>query len=124
MMMTKPAPSAPVISHLRPLITHWLPSSRAVACSMPGSEPAPPGSVMAKQERILPSAKRLQEMRALVGPRHDVEQMDVALVGRGAVDRRRPQDGIARRLEDEGAADLAEGEAAILPGHMRGEHAG
>ena len=56
MMMTKPAPSAPVISHLRPLITHSLPSSRAVVCSMPGSEPAPPGSVMAKQERILPSA--------------------------------------------------------------------
>ena len=56
MMIAQPALSAPVISHLRPLITHSLPSWRAVVLSRPGSEPAPPGSVMQKQERSLPSA--------------------------------------------------------------------
>ena len=44
------------MNHLRPLITQWLPSWRAVVASMPGSEPAPSGSVIEKQERISPAA--------------------------------------------------------------------
>ena len=61
MMMAQPAPSAPVISHLRPLITHSLPSRRAVVVIRLGSEPAPPGSVMQKIERISPVAIRFRK---------------------------------------------------------------
>ena len=37
-------------------MTQWLPSWRAVVASMPGSDPAPSGSVIEKQERISPAA--------------------------------------------------------------------
>ena len=57
MMMAKPAPSAPVMNHLLPLITQWLPSFTAVVFSADGSEPAPgAGSVMQKHERMSPRA--------------------------------------------------------------------
>ena len=49
------APSAPVISHLRPLITYSLPSNTAPVANWPGSDPAPPGSVIANTERWRPS---------------------------------------------------------------------
>ena len=45
------------MNHFRPLMTQWFPSWRAVAASMPGSDPAPPGSVMEKQERMSPAAR-------------------------------------------------------------------
>jgi len=78
---------------------------------------------MQKQERSRPSASGFRKC-SRVGPRHDVEQVDVALVRRGAVDRGRPEDRIARRLEHQGAADLRETAPAILLGHLRREHAG
>ena len=57
MMIPTLAPTAPVMKHLRPLMTQWLPSSLAVVCIIEGSEPAPPssaGSVMKKAERASP----------------------------------------------------------------------
>ncbi len=57
MMMAKPAPSAPVMNHLVPLITQWLPSCTAVVFNAEGSDPAPgAGSVMQKHERMSPRA--------------------------------------------------------------------
>ncbi|MCY1240820.1 hypothetical protein D9M72_536860 [compost metagenome] len=57
MTMAKAAPSAPVISHLRPLMTKSSPSFTAVVFSSDGSAPAPgDGSVMQKQERTRPEA--------------------------------------------------------------------
>ena len=57
MMMATPAPSAPVISHLRPRITQVSPSLRALVAIIDGSEPAPSsGSVIMKAERIWPAA--------------------------------------------------------------------
>ena len=89
MMIAKPAPSAPVISHLRPLITHSLPSSRAVVFSMAGIGARAARLGHARSRSGLASASGLQEMLACVG-RPRVEQVDVALVGRGAVHRDGP----------------------------------
>ena len=55
MMIQVRAPSAPVISHLWPLITYSVPSKTASVASCPGSDPAPPGSVMANTDRCRPS---------------------------------------------------------------------
>ena len=55
MMIQVRAPSAPVISHLRPLMTYSLPSKIASVFSCPGSEPAPSGSVIANTDRCRPS---------------------------------------------------------------------
>ena len=54
--IAKAAPSAPVMHHLRPLSTHSSPSRVAVVSRLVGSELATSGSVIAKQERIRPSA--------------------------------------------------------------------
>ena len=43
---------APVVNHLRPLITHSSPSSTAAVCSCVGSDDATSGSVMAKLGEI------------------------------------------------------------------------
>ncbi|MNT33980.1 hypothetical protein D3C72_1699320 [compost metagenome] len=56
--MQKAAPTAPVMNHLWPSMTQPSPSRRAVVRSIDGSEPAPgAGSVIAKHERMRPSAK-------------------------------------------------------------------
>ena len=49
------ARAAPVVNHLRPLMTHSSPSSRAVVCRAVGSEPATSGSVIAKLGEISPA---------------------------------------------------------------------
>ena len=50
------APSAPVMNHLRPVMTYLPPFFSARVRIMVGSEPPPgAGSVMAKAERTLPS---------------------------------------------------------------------
>ena len=51
MMIMKSAPRAPVMNHFRPLMTYPLPVCLAVVASSEGSDPAPSGSVMAKQDR-------------------------------------------------------------------------
>ena len=57
MTMPRSAPTAPVISHLRPSMTKSSPSRRAVVSSIEGSAPAPgAGSVIMKHERISPAA--------------------------------------------------------------------
>ena len=53
--MMKSAPRAPEANHLWPLITQSSPSSTASVWISVGSEPATSGSVIEKQERILPS---------------------------------------------------------------------
>lgn len=58
MMMKKPAPSAPVMNRLRPLISHPPSTLRAVVDNAAGSDPAPgPGSVIAKAERHSPATR-------------------------------------------------------------------
>src|SRR6516162_4448473 len=84
---------APVMNHLWPWITQ--PPSRfsARVRIMAGSEPPPgAGSVMAKAERTLPSTigfEPLLLLRRRTGAR---EQVHVAVVGRRAVERERPED--------------------------------
>jgi hypothetical protein len=57
MTIANPAPSAPVMNHLRPLITQPSPSGFAAVWSISGSDPAPgAGSVIAKQDRCSPRA--------------------------------------------------------------------
>jgi len=53
--MAKAAPRAPEMNHLWPFRTQWSPSRTAVVRMPVGSEPATSGSVIAKQERTLPS---------------------------------------------------------------------
>ena len=113
MMMAKAAPSAPVISHLRPLMTKPLPSGSARTLSRAGSEPAPPsGSVMAKQERTSPVARRLEILFALRGRGDDIEKVDVALVRCMKVQRDGAKDGVPGRLEDDGLLEVREALAA------------
>jgi hypothetical protein len=50
------APRAPVMHHLRPLMTHSSPSRTADVSRFVGSEDATSGSVIAKHERVRPSA--------------------------------------------------------------------
>ncbi len=55
MQIVQAAPSAPVMYHLRPLITQASPSRWAEVLSMDGSDPTPGlGSVIAKQDRTAP----------------------------------------------------------------------
>ena len=57
MQIAKAAPSAPLMNHLRPSMTQRSPRRSARVVSSEGSEPAPgAGSVIAKQERIVPAA--------------------------------------------------------------------
>ena len=51
------APRAPEVNHLWPLMTQSSPSGSARVCSRVGSEPATSGSVMEKQERVVPSQR-------------------------------------------------------------------
>ena len=55
MTIAKAAPSAPDENHLCPSITHSSPSRTARVCSSVGSEPATPGSVIEKNDRISPA---------------------------------------------------------------------
>lgn len=58
MMMKNPAPSAPVMNHLRPLMRHPAGVRSARVISADGSEPAPgAGSVIANADLISPLAK-------------------------------------------------------------------
>lgn len=55
MMIRNPAPSAPVMNRLRPLMTHPPAARTAVVASAAGSAPAPgAGSVIANAERSFP----------------------------------------------------------------------
>ena len=54
------ARSAPVVNHLRPLITHSSPSSTAGSASWVGSDDATSGSVMAKLGEISAGHQRVQ----------------------------------------------------------------
>jgi hypothetical protein len=51
---------APDVNHLRPLITHWLPSRVARVWSCVGSDEATSGSVMANDGKISPSTSGLR----------------------------------------------------------------
>ena len=55
MRIPKPAPWAPEMNHLWPLITQSSPSRTARVWIRVGSLPATSGSVIAKQERTRPS---------------------------------------------------------------------
>jgi len=57
MQIAKPAPCAPLMNHFRPSMRHPSPALVAMVDSIDGSDPAPgAGSVIAKQDRISPSA--------------------------------------------------------------------
>ena len=56
MTIRKSATEALVENHLRPLITHWSPSSTALVCSSVGSLPAVSGSVIENADRRSPAS--------------------------------------------------------------------
>ncbi len=57
MTIPSSAPSAPVMNHFRPEISNPPATGLASVASRLGSEPAPSGSVIKKQERIWARAK-------------------------------------------------------------------
>jgi hypothetical protein len=77
--------AAPVMNHLRPLITRSSPSRRTVVCRLVGSDEATSGSLIAKAERMRPSSSGAAT-GALRGRGKAVQQLDVAGVGRAAVE--------------------------------------
>ena len=124
MMIANAAPSAPVISHLRPLMTKPLPSGSARVLRSTGSAPAPPsGSVMAKHERTSPVASRREIFLLLRRGRNLVEQVDVAFVGRVKMQRDGPEDRITRRLEHDRLLEVREALPAVLLRRVDAEQA-
>ena len=78
---------------------------------------------MAKHERTSPVARRAKILLALGRRRDDVEHVDVALVGGVEVQRDRPEDRIARRLEDDSLLEMGKTLAAEFLGAVDAEEA-
>ena len=114
------APSAPVMNHLRPWMTH-LPSFRSARVRiMPGSEPPPgAGSVMAKDERTLPSTIGRSQRSFWAGVPARGEQVHVAVVGRHAVEGERAEHRARGLLVHRRPGDDRQRHAAELLGRLR-----
>src|SRR5881409_3842232 len=103
---------APVMNHLWPWITQAPPRFSARVRIMAGSEPPPgAGSVMAKAERTAPSTIGLSHLSFCASER---EQIHVAVVGRRAVERERPEDRAIGLLVHRRPADDRQPHAAVL----------
>ena len=114
------ATPAPVMNHLWPWITQLSPFFSARVRIMPGSEPPPgAGSVMAKDERTLPSTIGLQPFVLLRRRAGQREQVHVAVVGRRAIERERPEDRAVRLLVHRRPADDRQRHAAVLLRRLR-----
>ena len=117
MQIVYAAPSAPVMNHLRPLTSQPPASGVAVVASAAGSEPAPGrglGHREARPHRAL--GERTQVALLLLGGGDRLEQVHVALVGRGDVQGERAEQRPARLLEDDGPAAHVEPVPAVLAG--------
>ena len=88
--------SAPVIHHLRPLITYSSPSRSMRVAMLVASEDATSGSVIANDERISPSSSGCSQRLLLLRGAEHGEHLHVAGVRRGAVQRGGRQVGCAR----------------------------
>ena len=83
--------------------------------SADGSDPAPgAGSVMQKQERMSPRAKRTQPALLLLRRGDLFQQMNVGFVGREYMHGNRPEQRIAGLLEHHRLADIVQPEAAVF----------
>ena len=123
--MPTEAPCAPVMNALRPSITQWFPSRRAVVCIIEGSEPAPPspaGSVMKKAERASPRSSGSRKRAFCGGVATSPEQVHVALVRCGDVHRDWTERRQARGSQHQG--HFAVMEVGAVGKHVRREHAG
>ena len=109
-------------NHLWPLITHSSPSRTAAVLSSVGSAPAP-GSVIEKQERILPSSKRLHPLLLLLGRAAEGDQLGVAGVGGLVAEDRRRVGALAEDLVHQAELHLAEAAAAHLRRQVGGPQA-
>ena len=78
---------APVIHHLRPLMTYVVAVALDRVAMFVASERATSGSVIANAERISPSSSGSQPLLLLLGGAEQVQQLHVAGVRRGAVER-------------------------------------
>ena len=117
------APPAPVMNHLWPWITQLSPffSARVGSCS--GSEPPPgAGSVMAKEERTLPSTMGRSHFSFCASACRSREQVHIAVVGRRAIERQRPEDRTLRFLVHRGPADDRQRHPADTPSAICGAH--
>jgi hypothetical protein len=91
---------------------------------MEGSEPAPGAPLGHGEARAhLAAGQRREPALALRRIGDPLEHRHVALVGRGAVQRERAEQGVAGLLEDHGLPAHVEPEAAELAGDVRGEDA-
>ena len=79
---------APDDHHLRPLMTYSSPSRVIRVAMLVASEEATSGSVMQNAERICPSSNGLSQRVALLRGAELGQQLHVAGVGGGAVERR------------------------------------
>ena len=88
---------APVIHHLRPLMTYSSPSRTIAVSMLVASEDATSGSVIANADRIRPSMQRLEPLLLLLRRAEEGEHLHVAGVRRRTVERGRGQvDGCGR----------------------------
>ena len=78
---------APDDHHLRPLITYSSPSRSILVAMFVASEEATSGSVMQNADRISPSSSGRSQRSLLLGGAELGQQLHVAGVGRGAVQR-------------------------------------
>ena len=72
----------------------------------------------------LPITERREELLLLCFVRHVGQHVNVALVRRRNVERRRPEEGVAGFLEDRRAITHVESVSAVLDRRMRGEDTG
>ena len=108
MMMKNPAPSAPVMNHLRPLIRQP-PSAPDRAGGQRRRVRARPGCGFGHGERRadVAAGERREELLLLLRVGDVREHVHVALVGRRDVQRRRAEQRVARRLEHRRAVDMS-----------------
>ena len=125
MMMAKAAPSAPVISHLRPLMTKPLPSGSARTLSMAGiGAGAAVGLGHGEAGAHLARGQPLQVFLPLRRRCHHVEEVDVALVGRVKMQRDGTENGISGGFEDDRLLEVRKAFAAELLRAVDAEQAG
>ena len=125
MQIVYAAPSAPVMNHLRPL-TSQPPVGGRGGGRQRGRVGAGARGGLGHREAgpDLAQGERTQVALLLLGGRDGVEQVHVALVGSGDVERERAEQRPARLLEDHGAAAHVEPVPAVLLGDVRREDAG
>ena len=119
------APSAPVMNHLRPLMTVVVAvaNGRRIQHRRIGAR-ARRRLGHREEERVAPATSGRSQRSCCAGVRHFLHQVDVAFVRRVHVQRDRPERRVTRLFEHDRFLDVRKAEAAELRRAMRGQQAG